>query len=146
VAWTSRFTDNSNGTVTDNLTGLIWLKNANCTETVGGITGGLNTWADALTFCNNLASRNCGLTDGSAAGDWRLPNRNEMNSLIDSSRFNLALPAGHPFNNVQADYYWSATTYSYNTSSAWHLYLNDGNVDYYDKTYTDCVWPVRGGQ
>lgn len=31
VAWPNpRFTDNANGTVTDNLTGLIWLKNANC--------------------------------------------------------------------------------------------------------------------
>ena len=31
VTWPSpRFTDNTNGTVTDNLTGLIWLKNANC--------------------------------------------------------------------------------------------------------------------
>ena len=31
VAWPNpRFTDNSDGTVTDNLTGLIWLKNANC--------------------------------------------------------------------------------------------------------------------
>jgi hypothetical protein len=27
---TPRFTDNSNGMITDNLTGLIWLKNANC--------------------------------------------------------------------------------------------------------------------
>jgi hypothetical protein len=33
VAWPNpRFTDNSDGTVTDNLTGLIWLKNANCTD------------------------------------------------------------------------------------------------------------------
>lgn len=32
VDWPNpRFTDNRNGTITDNLTGLIWLQNANCT-------------------------------------------------------------------------------------------------------------------
>ena len=31
VSWPSaRFTDNQNGKVTDNLTGLIWMKNAGC--------------------------------------------------------------------------------------------------------------------
>lgn len=43
-----RFTDNEDGTVTDNLTGLIWLKNANC--------DGPKTWANALVFANGLAS------------------------------------------------------------------------------------------
>ena len=43
VAWPNpRFTDNSNGTVTDNLTGLIWLKNANC-------FGSNRLWATALS-------------------------------------------------------------------------------------------------
>ena len=44
---TPRFTDNNNGTVTDNLTGLIWMKNANAF--------GLKTWAEALTIANSLA-------------------------------------------------------------------------------------------
>ena len=67
VSWPDpRFTDNGDGTVTDNLTGLIWLKNANCF--------GQRTWANALSDCNNLASGSCGLTDGSSAGDWSLPN------------------------------------------------------------------------
>jgi len=46
-AWTGvRFTDNGDGTVTDNLTALIWLKNADCF--------GTRVWADALSDCNNL--------------------------------------------------------------------------------------------
>src|SRR5207244_12730698 len=61
-----RFTDNGDGTVKDNLTGLIWLKNANCF--------GFQTWTDALNASNTLASGACGLTDGSMAADWRLPN------------------------------------------------------------------------
>ena len=53
VAWPSpRFIDNRDGTVSDELTGLIWLKDANCTDTVGGITreSGLLNWPSALTW------------------------------------------------------------------------------------------------
>src|SRR3990172_4596891 len=71
VAWPSpRFHDNNNGTVTDNLTGLIWLKDANCF--------GAKIWAVALTIANGLPNGQCGLNDGSKAGDWRLPNRKEL--------------------------------------------------------------------
>ena len=60
-AWTGvRFTDNGDGTVTDNLTALIWLKNANCF--------GAKNWATALSDANALASGSCGLSDGSIAG------------------------------------------------------------------------------
>ena len=71
-----RLIDNGNGTVTDNLTGLIWLKNANCTNTVGGVAkaNGYLSWANALTWSNNLANGNCGLSDGSSAAgnQWHL--------------------------------------------------------------------------
>jgi hypothetical protein len=71
VAWPApRFTDNNNGTVTDNLTGLIWTKNANAF--------GTKTWNEALNHANNLESGDAGLTDGSQAGDWRLPNRRDI--------------------------------------------------------------------
>ena len=139
IAWPDpRFTDNGNGTVTDNLTGLIWLKNANCFST--------RNWATALTDANGLVSGSCGLTDGSSAGDWRLPNRKEMRSLIDLGRGNPALPAGHPFTSVQAAYYWSATTYAGNSSGAWVVYLNGGYVSGGNKTSNGYVWPVRAGQ
>ena len=70
-----RFTDNGDGTVTDNLTNLVWLKNARCIEAI--------LWYGAIEFSNNLKNGDCGLSDGSVAGDWRLPNRNELLSLID---------------------------------------------------------------
>jgi hypothetical protein len=98
-----RFTDNGDGTIADNLTGLTWLKDAGCL--------GQQTWGNALAAANALADGNvaCGLTDSSVAGDWRLPNRNELASLLDLGTLNPALPAGHPFLNV-ASVYWSSTT------------------------------------
>ncbi|MEI6126135.1 MAG: DUF1566 domain-containing protein, partial [Pseudomonadota bacterium] len=60
-----RFVDNNNGTVTDTRTGLIWLKKANpCYR---------KDWADAVAYCSSLKNGGAGLTDGSAAGQWRLP-------------------------------------------------------------------------
>lgn len=143
-----RFIDNSNGTVTDNLTGLIWLKDANCTDTVGGVAkaSGYITWPNALVWSNKLASGSCGLTDGSAIGDWRLSNINELGSLIDSQNANPALPSGHLFSNVQTDAYWSSSSCAGNTGNAWFVFLYDGGMYFSGKSDYGYVWPVRGGQ
>jgi len=151
TAWPNpRFTDNSNGTVTDNLTGLIWLKNAN-------VFSGIRTWTSALTACSTLANGAGGLTDGSVAGDWRLPNVKELQSLIDYGRASPALcnaagtgwwTAGDPFTGVvlSASYYWSGTTYAGNTAGAWVVNLADGDLIMNNKCNSSYVWPVRGGQ
>ena len=90
IAWPSaRFIDNNDGTVADGLTGLVWMKNAGCFAP--------SNWSVALTYANQLASGQCGLTDGSTAGQWRMPNVNELESLVDISRSNPALSAGNPF-------------------------------------------------
>jgi len=139
VPWPSpRFTDNGDGTVTDNLTGLIWLKDANCF--------GLKSWQDALDAANNLADGQCGLSDGSQTGDWRLPNSKELRSLIDYSQYFFALPLGNPFNRVQLDYYWSSSTYAYITDRALIVYMGNAFVFATDKTDIKYVWPVRGEQ
>jgi hypothetical protein len=148
VAWPNpRFTDNGNGTVTDNLTGLIWLKDANAF--------GSRTWTNALTDCATLNNGEHGLTDGSVEGDWRLPNVQELQSLIDYGRYNPALcnaagtgqwTSGNPFTGVQSSYYWSSTTYAYSTAYAWYVYLGAGHVYNGAKGNTSCVWPVRAGQ
>ena len=139
VAWpVPRFTDNGDGTVTDNLTKLIWLKNANCS--------GQKTWQQALSYCNTLASGLCSLTDGSVAGDWRLPNRKELFSLIDHSCHADALPQGHPFTNVQSTWYWSSSTYANDTNRAWQVFMQLGNIGSSYKSNDTYVWPVRGRQ
>jgi len=140
VAWPSpRFTDNVNGTVTDNLTGLIWLKNANCF--------GTRAWANALNDANTLNSGECGLSDGSVEGDWRLPNVNELGSLINDEQSNTTTWLnGQGFSNVQDWWYWSSTTHAYYTVNAWRVYMWYGFVGNGPKVDSYYVWPVRAGQ
>ena len=150
VAWpVPRFTDNGDGTIADNLTGLIWLKNANCF--------GTRTWTQALSDANGLASGGCGLTDGSSAGDWRLPNVLELQSLIHHGFYYPALPntagtgqwtSGNPFTGVQSRSYWSSTTLALNSSYAWLVGIWSGGKGDNTKTTsaTYVLWPVRGGQ
>jgi hypothetical protein len=132
VEWPEpRFTDNGD-VVTDNLTGLMWTKNAN-------LPGGTTNWQQALDYANNLTL--------AGHSDWRLPNRKELYSLTDFSRYNPSLPTGHPFTNVQANYYWSSTTFADYPDGAWVIYMWAGYVDGGDKSYGYYyVWPVRGGQ
>jgi hypothetical protein len=137
VAWpVPRFTDNGNGTVADNLTGLIWTQDADC--------AGTKNWYDALDYCNALADGTCNLSDGSIAGDWRLANIKEYFSLIDFANYNPALPNDHPFGNIVLYRYWSGT--SSGASQSYIQNLIQGNVDNYDVTHLYSVWCVRGGQ
>lgn len=134
-----RFTDNGTGTVTDNLTGLIWTKSADCDGTRG--------WSYALSYCNALASGTCGLTDGSLAGDWRLANRLELESLLDMENWDPALLEGHPFTDVQLDdWYWSSTTDANLNSYAWDVHFLGGYVSHDLKGSYNYAWCVRGGQ
>lgn len=157
VAWPNpRFTKNGNGTVTDNLTGLIWLTNASCAGTT-------RNWATALSDVTQLNtdgtmnSNNCGDTSngGSHQTDWRLPNVRELQSLIHYGSASPALPntagtgqwvAGDPFDNALSYYYWSSSTYAHRTSYRWYVYLVDGFVYASGRTDSYYVWPVRGGQ
>ena len=123
-----RFIDNKDGTVTDKLTGLNWLKNTNC-------FGKLN-WRGAVLAAEGLKEGDCGpnpalvLSDGSSAGDWRLPTMGELCTLIDFSRRDPALPSGHMFSAVPPGYHWSATTLDYHTGMAWIVYFESGTTCY----------------
>jgi hypothetical protein len=150
VPWPSpRFTDHGNGTVRDNLTGLIWLKLATCF--------GDQSWQDALNAANALASGSCGLSDGSVAGDWRLPNIRELLSLVGFGFFNPALSnaAGTgkctttdcAFSGViLTSIYWSSTTIAdfSGPSFPWGMDLYFGHTGNFSVS-VGFAWPVRGG-
>jgi hypothetical protein len=167
VMWPNpRFTDNDDGTITDNLTGLMWLKDANCIASWypgfdnDNITGdGQVIWQHALDFAT-------GINDGSYSQcggdppytDWRLPNIKELISLIHYGFSDPALPCtagpcqwqeGDPFINVISDEYCSSTTAAGGTEAAWFMHTLNGFMSSASKVneLEDCyVWPVRGGR
>lgn len=114
-----RFTDNGDGTVTDNGTGLIWLRDGTCL--------GSQTWGTAFAVVSALADGNvaCGLTDRSDAGDWRLPNVKEYVSLVDLGG---VLTPGHPFINFTSSSYMTSTTLAAAPEKEWHISMADGQL------------------
>ena len=137
-----RFTDNKDGTVTDNLTKLVWLKNINCF--------GMLDWQSAIWAVQSLGEGACGtepdliLSDGSSDGDWRLPTMLELCTLIDFKRRDPALPGGHMFSNAPSGYHWSATTIDNHPEMAWIVYFESGTTCYENvKNRAGHIWPVR---
>ncbi|HEY1379881.1 MAG TPA: DUF1566 domain-containing protein [Gemmataceae bacterium] len=139
-----RFTvdENGVGTVTDHLTGLVWLKKGNPFEFL--------TWHEALEECAKLADGDHGLKDGSAAGEWRLPNIREIESLVDYGKMGPCLPEGHPFSDpsdplhsVQPSSYWTSTSVTSGPSQAMFIILGVGPAIFEYKGHRFFAWPVR---
>lgn len=127
------YTDNGDGTVTDNLTGLMLVKDGN---SAGCNNGNTLTWEQALTFCEELNF--AGYTD------WRLPNVKELESIVDCGTFNPAINTLY-FLNTKNSNYWTSTTFKPNTGYAWVVVFNNGYVNITNKTNSYYVRAVRGG-
>ena len=153
----NRYVNCGNGTVTDTVTGLIWLKQWNCLPQ--------DTWAAANQAAAGLKAGDCSLTDGSSPGDWRLPTKDEWSATVaravalgckflngeDPSLTNDAgtacLSVGpSSFAGVASGFYWSSSTDETFPTRAWDANLfNGGVVGNIVKVNTLRVWPVRGG-
>jgi hypothetical protein len=150
----SSYTDNGDGTISDNRTGLMWEKLAD--------DGSIHDKDSLYIWVHAFSAKVAGLNGGGGfAGhtDWRLPNVNELRSLVDygvgvgfpsvDAAFNT--PCGGCIGNVttcsctQLDAYWSATSYPGLPSTAWYVSFNGGKVDISNKASIAAVRAVRGG-
>lgn len=161
VAWpVPRFIINGDGTVTDALTGLVWLRTLGC-------FGDYLNWPESLSVAENLADGQCDLTDGSVAGDWRVPNVKEALSLIDYQFYwppisnamgTGQMAEGDPFICaicppgwlLNASWFWTSTTNvgtdSTGTDKAFLILLYSGETRSGNKSFVNhdaSVWPVR---
>jgi len=152
------YTDNGDGTVTDNETGLTWEKKSD--------DGSIHDKDDLYIWTDAFGVFIAALNTASFAGhnDWRVPNQIELQSLIDLSEQDPAV--GSAFNNncganssgnpgcLVANCscvgalagYWSSTFARPNPLYAWSVFFNFGFVGNSHKTVeTLHVRAVRGG-
>ncbi len=137
---TSDFTVNGDGTVTHNPTGLMWKQ---CQEGLSGATcatGAAPTvnWAGALATAKNSAF--AGYTD------WRLPNRKELESIIDDNCYFPAINST-VFPGTVLNFGWTATTLAGEPIQAWYVSFFDGSTATDLKSESNgVVRLVRAGQ
>ena len=108
--------------VTDFTTGLMWQKTYETDK----------TWQQALKYCEDLTY--------AGYSDWRLPNKNELASLLNLDK--SAAPYSD-FPNMPSDWFWSSSTYILYTDNAWDVGFYYGLVGYYYKTKSHSVRCVR---
>ena len=116
--------------VRDEFTGAIWSRDANPAEFP-------LTWQEALQFVADLRARRV-----HGYGDWQLPSRRLLFSLISHQSINPALPEKHPFENVFTGYYWTCEPCRRLPDQAWYVHLGGGRIHRGMKHGSYMVWPV----
>lgn len=138
---------NGNGTVTDFSNGLMWKQ---CSE---GLTYSAGACTGTATTYTWQAALGLGGTSYATYSDWRLPNANELASLVDHScsaapRINVTIFPSTVA--TTAGIYWASTPYGNtgtNAVNAWYVNFNNGVESFTTKNSTArYVRLVRGGQ
>lgn len=111
------YTDTGEGTVVDQVTGLVWQQ----------ADGGEMTWANAGTYCQNLSL--------AGRSDWRLPYSHELFSILDHDQVNPAVDTAH-FPATQAQYWWAAGEQAGDAGKAWAVNAG-GGIGAHPKSETD---------
>lgn len=118
-----RFVECTDGTIKDLKTGLMWQRE--------GSKERMN-WDDANKYCKS--------SEVGSYKDWRLPTKEELESILD---LNKKDPAINPIFKCESAGYWSSTTYADYTDFAWFVYFFDGFVYIGNKGNYYFVRPVR---
>jgi hypothetical protein len=128
---THSFVDNGDGTITDQVTGLMWEKHSSD----GSIHDGTNTYSFADAVAVKIAALNAEPFAGHS--DWRLPNRNELATLINLGTLS---PATYPDFNTTCDpgctvtecnctgttIYWTSTSVHNTPDYGWYVHFSEG--------------------
>ncbi len=136
-----RYIDNGDGTITDNRVGLSWLKTANCFDA--------QNWQTALQFTQQLQNGDCGLTDKSQSGEWRLPTKYEWqimsNQLYNNTKFsqNAKNNWRDQFTDIQSTKYWVSSPFTLNETNGLAVATNNGLISVQNKTTKQYILPVR---
>ncbi|MGB0716534.1 MAG: DUF1566 domain-containing protein [Phycisphaerae bacterium] len=135
----ARFVENGDGTVTDELTGLMWLRDAGCQ--------GSGSWEQAIAAATSFnRNRKVASCEGYSAvhTDWRVPNRRELMTLVDFSQHEPVLPADHPFVGVDTvGGFWTSTSFAANADLAWFVDMATGSIEDDAKGSRRNIWLVR---
>ena len=117
IVWAERFTQNGS-IVYDSKTELSWQSQPSTNQF---------NWNSAKNHCTNLSY--------GGKSDWRLPNIDELKSLVDYNKYKPAMATN--FIDIKTDdYYWSSSKYANDSSQAWDVDFNGGNDRWYDKSLT----------
>ncbi|MDH5327315.1 MAG: DUF1566 domain-containing protein [Gammaproteobacteria bacterium] len=151
---TPRFMNNGDGTVVDSLTGIVWPADGNIMSSrdpgydrEGVADDGIVTWQAALAYVAKL-------NEESYLGynDWRLPNRNELRSLINYGVADNAVELhSNGFSNYASSYWSSSSYFSADavSAAAWVVNMVSGYIFPMDKSELVVAFmgvvPVRGG-
>jgi Protein of unknown function (DUF1566) len=142
------YTDNGDGTITDNNTLLMWEKKVaggglgTCLTDLHGVDSECS-WAEATGAW--IAAINAANLGGH--NDWRLPNVKELQSIVDYSKAFPGPTVASSFPGVTgADDYWSSTTLVGNSLTARSVNFGDGGVNGDMKINSLRVRAVRGGR
>ncbi len=141
AAFAQPFTVSIDGSeVTDQKTGLIWRR---CIE---GMNWNGTTCAGVVgTFTHEAALRQAAAKVDNASLTWRLPNVNELASIVDRSRINPAInPAAFPA--TPPNWFWSASPYLGNPIFSWVVSFFNGSVYVSNRSHSGHVRLVRTGQ
>ena len=122
----AHLSDNGDGTLTDNYTGLIWQKNPASSL----------SWEESLKYATSLSL--------AGKSDWRIPNIRELQSLNDAT---LTKPSFNKtfFPGISSGNFWSSTSQVNSPARAWDINVDYGIVSYNDKMIRENVLCVRGG-